>query len=59
MFIFQLRCIMQRFAIFKGDGDILFPVDEALFKYMKDEYLVRWVEADDAAQAVEKYLKGE
>ena len=50
---------MQRFAIFKGDGDILFPVDEALFKYMKDEYLVRWVEADDAAQAVEKYLKGE
>ncbi|CAB5156354.1 hypothetical protein UFOVP150_63 [uncultured Caudovirales phage] len=50
---------MPRFAIFKGDGDLIFPVDAILVKYMKDEYLVRWVEADDASQAVENYLKGE
>jgi hypothetical protein len=50
---------MQIFAIYKGDGDIIFPVDSVLEKYMKEEYFVRWVCADDANQAVEKYLKGE
>jgi hypothetical protein len=50
---------MQRFAIFKGDGDIIFPVDAVLAKYMKDDYFVRWVWADDANLAVEKYIKGE
>lgn len=50
---------MRRFAIFKGDGDIIFPVDEILSKYLKEEYFVRWVCADDANQAVEKYLKGD
>jgi hypothetical protein len=59
MVIFQLRCDMQIFAIFKGDGDIIFPVDAVLAKYMKDEYFVGWVLADDANRAVEKYLKGE
>ena len=54
-----MECDMQIFAIFKGDGDILFPVDAKLVKYMNEEYLVRWVWADDASQAVEKYLKGE
>jgi hypothetical protein len=50
---------MQRYAIFKGDGDLIFPVDAVLVKYMLEEYFVRWVEADDASQAVETYLKGE